>query len=111
MELARQLTWAQERVRLYHYRTKDKVEVDAVLENRQGQVVGIEIKAGSTVRAEDFRGLRHLADRLGDDFLVGIVLHTGSQTLPFGPRLRAMPVSALWELSAGSHADATAASR
>lgn len=99
MELARQLTWSNERAELFHYRTRDKVEVDAVLENRRGQVVGVEVKASSTVRAEDFRGLRHLAERLADDFVVGIVLYTGDQTLPFGPRLRAMPVSALWQTS------------
>lgn len=98
MELARQLTWSEERVELFHYRTKDKVEVDAVLENRRGQVVAIEVKAGSTVRESDFRGLKHLRERLGDDFLVGLVLHTGDETLSFGPRLRAMPVSALWEV-------------
>ena len=98
MELARQLTWSRERAELFHYRTKDGVEVDAVLENRQGQVVAIEIKAASTVRADDFRGLHHLSDRLHDDFLAGIVLYTGSQTLPFGPRMRAVPVSALWNL-------------
>ncbi|MEV6864741.1 ATP-binding protein [Streptosporangium subroseum] len=97
MELARQLTWSEERVELFHYRTKDKVEVDAVLENRQGRVVGIEVKASSTVRPDDFRGLRHLANRLGDDFVAGVVLYTGTQTLPFGERLRAMPVSSLWE--------------
>jgi uncharacterized protein len=56
------------------------------------------MKAGSTVRAEDFRGLRHLAARLGDDFVVGIVLYTGELTLPFGPAFRAVPISALWEL-------------
>jgi len=97
MELARQLTWSRERAELSHYRTKDKVEVDAVLENRQGQVVGIEVKASSTVTAADFRGLRHLAERTGADFVAGIVLYTGPQTLSFGPRLRAVPVSALWE--------------
>ncbi|GAA3114927.1 ATP-binding protein [Planomonospora alba] len=97
MELARQLTWSRERVELFHYRTKDKVEVDAVLENRQGRVVGVEVKASSTVRPDDFKGLRHLADRLGDDFVAGVVLYTGAQTLPFGEHLRAMPVSALWE--------------
>jgi predicted AAA+ superfamily ATPase len=98
MELARQLTWADEQVDLFHYRTKDQVEVDVVLENRRGQVVAIEVKASSTVRADDFRGLRHLADRLGEDFLAGIVLHTGTLTLPFGDKMRAMPVSALWEV-------------
>jgi predicted AAA+ superfamily ATPase len=97
MEIARQLTWSQQRVELYHYRTKEKIEVDLVLENRRGQVVAIDVKAASTVRTEDFRGLRHLAERVGDDFLVGIVLYTGTQTLPFGPGLRAVPVSALWE--------------
>ena len=97
MELARQLTWSRQRAELFHYRTKDKVEVDAVLENRQGHVVGIEVKASSTVAAGDFRGLRHLAERIGDDFIVGLVFYTGTQTLPFGPRLRAVPVSALWQ--------------
>jgi predicted AAA+ superfamily ATPase len=97
MELARQLTWSGQRAELFHYRTKDKVEVDAVLENRRGGVVGIEIKASSTVTAGDFRGLRHLAERIGSDFIAGIVLYTGTQTLPFGPRLRAVPVSALWQ--------------
>ncbi|WP_234391214.1 ATP-binding protein [Nocardia suismassiliense] len=96
-ELARQLTWSDEDVELFHYRTKDQVEVDAVLENRRGQVVGIEVKAASTVNPNDFRGLRHLAERLGNDFLAGIVLHTGQQTLPFGPKMLAMPVAALWE--------------
>lgn len=97
MEIARQLTWSNERAELFHYRTKDKVEVDVVLENRRGQVVAIDVKAASTVRADDFRGLTHLAERLGDDLVAGFVLYTGGETLPFGPRFRAVPVAALWE--------------
>jgi hypothetical protein len=31
-ELARQLTWSDQAVDLYHYRDHNKVEVDAVLE-------------------------------------------------------------------------------
>lgn len=99
MELARQLTWCDEDVALFHYRTRDQVEVDAVLESRRGDVVGIEVKAASTVGPADFRGLRHLAERTGSDFRAGIVLHTGAQTLPFGPKMLAMPVSALWQTS------------
>lgn len=102
MEIARQLTWCEQRADLYHYRTKDKVEVDIVLENRRGEVVAIDVKAASTVRGEDFRGIRHLADRIGDDLVAGIVLYTGEQTLPFGPRFRAIPVGAVWEASADS---------
>ncbi len=96
-ELARQLTWSRRRAVLSHYRTKDGMEVDAVLEDRRGQVVAIEVKAASTVRSEDFRGIRHLAERVGDDLLAGIVLYTGTESLSFGDRLRAIPVSALWQ--------------
>ena len=100
MEIARQLSWTNERVRMFHYRTRDRVEVDLVLENPRGKVVAIDVKASSTVRGSDFKGLRHLADRLGDDFLVGLVLYTGQKTLSFGPRLRAMPLSAIWAVGA-----------
>jgi uncharacterized protein len=99
MELTRQLTWSDQRAELFHYRTKDRVEVDAVLENRHGRVAGIEVKAASTVRSEDFRGLRHLAERVGDDLICGLVRYTGGQTLSFGPKFRAMPISALWEVA------------
>lgn len=100
-ELVRQLSWSEELVDFYHYRDRDQVEVDLVIENRRRRVVGVEIKAASTVGADDFRGLRRLSERLGDDFVAGIVLYTGTATLPFGPKMRAMPVSAVWELSRG----------
>jgi len=99
MEIARQLTWASQTIDLFHYRTRDGVEVDLVLANRRGQVVAVEVKASATASPDDFRGIRHLRDRLGDDLLVGIVLYLGHQTLPFGDRLLALPVSALWHLS------------
>jgi uncharacterized protein len=102
MELARQLSWSDTEARLSHYRTRDGVEVDAVLEDRGGRVVAIEVKAAAMVRTEDFRGPRHLQHHLGDDFVVGVVLYTGQQTLPFGPGLRAMPVSAVWDVEAAT---------
>ncbi|MDR1265801.1 MAG: ATP-binding protein [Propionibacteriaceae bacterium] len=97
MELARQQAVADEPVELFHYRTRDQTEVDLVLAHDQGPVIGLEVKAAETVRADDFRGLRHLANRLGDDFRAGFVLYLGQQSLPFGERLRALPVSAIWE--------------
>lgn len=98
MELARQLTWADEEIRLYHYRTKDKVEVDAVLETNDGRIAGVEVKASATVTSADFKGLRHLQAQAGDAFATGVVLYTGAESLSFGPRLKALPVSALWQL-------------
>lgn len=97
MEIARQLTWSDARAEMFHYRTKDQIEVDIVLEGPRNQVVAFEIKAGDTIRSDDFRGLRHLEQRLGDDFLLGVVLHTGDKTLPFGPKMRAIPIAAIWE--------------
>ncbi len=98
-ELARQLSWNEQRARLHHYRTRDGVEVDAVLETADGRIVGVEVKAGATIRTEDLAGLRHLASRVGSRFVAGYVLYTGRQTLPFGDRLRAMPIEALWQLA------------
>ena len=97
-EVARQLSWAEEPVQLFHYRDRDKVEVDMVLEHASGQVIGIEVKAAETARGDDFRGLRHLADRLGDRFQAGLVLYAGEQSLAFGDRLKALPMAALWQL-------------
>ena len=95
-ELARQLTWSQTFARLYHYRDRDQYEVDAVLEDNAGRVVGVEVKAGETVRAEDFRGLRLLQRRLGDSFQAGFVLYCGGESLSFGDGLTCLPISALW---------------
>lgn len=99
MELARQLTWAGERARLYHYRTKDKLEVDAVIEAPDGRVIAVEVKAGATVRTEDLAGLRNLASHLGDKFIAGYVLYTGQQTLSYGGKIKALPMDALWLLA------------
>lgn len=95
-ELARQLSWGLEPVALHHYRDRDGNEVDAILEHASGDVVAIEVKAAETVRGEDFRGIRHLARKLGDRLVAGLVLYAGEQPLPFGDRLRAVPISALW---------------
>ena len=64
-----------------------------------GRVVGVEVKAGATVRSEDLAGLRHLAARAGSRFVAGFVLYTGQQTLPYGHGLRALPLDALWQLA------------
>ena len=76
--------------------TKDKLEVDAVIETPDGRVIAVEVKAGATVRTEDLAGLRNLASHLGDKFLAGYVLYTGQQTLSYGGRIKALPMDALW---------------
>jgi len=85
------------RPRPYHFRTREGAEVDLILETPDGRVVGIQVKSASTVNSGDFKGLRQLQAAVGDRFCAGVVLYTGSQTLPFGDQLRVTPISALWE--------------
>jgi predicted AAA+ superfamily ATPase len=99
-ELRKQMAWAEEPAGVFFFRTHGGVEVDVVLERADGAVVGIEVKASSSPQPSDLRGLEHLRDRLGARFVRGVLLHTGTQTLPFGDRLTAMPVDALWRLGA-----------
>ncbi len=90
--------WSDRRLTFSHFRTKDQDEVDLVVEDRAGRVVGIEVKAATTVRADDFRGLRKLQEAVGDRFVRGILLHDHNQITPFSERLLAAPVSTLWQI-------------
>jgi predicted AAA+ superfamily ATPase len=97
MEMRRQLGWSDQPASLFHFRTKDGIEVDTVLETPDGRVAGVEVKASATVTDRDFRGLRTLRDQAGGRFARGVMLYCGGRTLPFGDRLSAAPIAALWE--------------
>ena len=81
--------------RISHYRDKDKAETDFVLE-RGRRVVGIEVKASTSVKPEDFRILKRLKQVLGSKFVCGILMHDGDRIQQFGDGLFAMPVGQLW---------------
>ncbi len=99
VELLKQIEFSGQRVRLYHLRTASGYEVDFVLEKASGEIVGVEVKASSRVDSDDFRGLRFLQSIVRERWQVSVVFYTGTKTLPFGERLWAQPVSALWETS------------
>jgi len=96
-EFRRQANWAEDQHRFYHYRDKDQVEVDVVIERNGRTLCGIEVKAGSTIKANDFRGLKRLRNAAGARFQRGVVLYDGDKALPFGDNLFAVPMSALWQ--------------
>ena len=96
MEVRKQVAWSQGQPQLFHFRTHAGREVDLVLENAGGQVVGVEVKAAQTIRGSDFAGLRALAEQAGERWRRGVVLYTGREWIPFGENLHAAPVSALW---------------
>jgi hypothetical protein len=97
-EFLKLASWSERRVTFSHYRTKDQDEVDIVIEDRRGRIIGIEVKASATVRPQDFRGLRQLQDAVGDRFVRGLVLHDHDRVTPFGEKLQAAPLSVLWSM-------------
>ena len=95
-ELQKLATWSEDRFTFSHFRDKERNEVDVVVEDGEGRLVGVEVKASATVSSADFSGLRRLAGACGDRFASGLVLYDHDRTVPFGERLFAVPVSALW---------------
>jgi hypothetical protein len=101
-ELTKQISWSETRPGLFHYRTHTQQEVDFVLEDARGRLVGIEVKKTASPTIGDFKGLRHLCEQTGKKFLRGVLLYTGSTSVAFGPNLHAVPVSSLWQCESKS---------
>jgi len=95
-ELRKQAVWIEEPLNFYHYRDKDKVEVDVIIENAMGDCVAIEVKAAATLSGKDFSGLKRFQSVAGDRFKIGALLYDGDHTTAFGDNLYAVPVGALW---------------
>lgn len=102
MELRKQQGWSETLATLYYLRTHSGVDVDLVIEASDGRLAGIEVRAAARAEPRDFRGLEFMREQFGDRFVRGILLYTGEQTLPFGDRLWAMPVDALWRWGASA---------
>jgi predicted AAA+ superfamily ATPase len=96
-EIRKQIGWSRVVPSLFHFRERTGLEVDIVLEDSRGLVVGIEVKASMTVLSSDFKGLRFLKETLGDRFRRGVVLYVGNEVVPFGGKLAALPMSTLWQ--------------
>ena len=95
-ELLKLASWTDQRLAFFHFRDKERNEVDVVVEDRRGRVIGVEVKAAATVAGSDFGGLRRLAEACGERFALGLVLHDHDKVVPFGERLHAAPISTLW---------------
>lgn len=67
----------------------------STLSRRRQGVLGVEVKSATVARAEHFKNLIQLRDRLGSEFLGGVVLTTGTGQRA-GDRLVSMAVDSLW---------------
>ena len=97
-ELAKLIGHSDDPVSLSHFRDRDRVEVDFVLE-QAGKIVGIEVKATATLKPRDCHGLQRLQGVAGRAFACGVILHDGERIQRVGDRLFAMPVASLWTQS------------
>ena len=95
-ELIKQAGWAENRVHFAHFRTRDQQEVDLVVQTEEGVVAAVEVKASSTIADTDFRGLRLLRDRLGREFVGGVLLNLGQRAYTYEDRLHVIPLDRLW---------------
>ncbi len=98
-QLAPELAARHPSVRLYHLRTDSggRHEVDFILDLGGNRIIAIEVKSAAGPTAADARHLAWLRDQLRDDFIEGVLLHTGNHVYPLGDRLRAIPIRALWQ--------------
>lgn len=96
-ELSAQVDVSEGLYTLFHYRDREKREIDFLLEREGGGLLGIEVKAGSTIGKSAFKHMdwfqTHLAKKQP---FTGIVLYTGKTTISFGEGLWAVPISLLW---------------
>jgi predicted AAA+ superfamily ATPase len=96
-EINKQQAWSDSDYTLFHYRDFDNKEVDLLIELTGGKVIAFEVKAASSFSQSDFAGLKTLRNILDKRFHCGIVLYTGTEVQPFGDRLFAAPISAIWQ--------------
>ena len=95
-EAIKQVSWLDGIAGYGHWRTYDGDEVDLVVEREDGSLIALEIKAGSRVPGDDFKGLRKLRDATGDAFTAGVVLYLGQRSYTHEDRLHVIPVDRLW---------------
>jgi predicted AAA+ superfamily ATPase len=95
-ELRKQSSWSKTKPQLFHFRTQSGQEVDVVMEDAGGRLVGVEVKASATVTGGDFKGLHALREMTGNRLTRGIVLYAGAEAVSFGSDLFALPLASLW---------------
>ena len=96
MELIKQRGWSQRQPAIRHWRDRNGAEVDLIIEDDDGTIAGIEVKASASVTPADVRHLRLLQEKLGSRFVAGVVLYLGDAVVQLGTALWAAPVSLLW---------------
>lgn len=97
-ELQKHIDTTEGQCILYHYRDREKREIDFLIEGYHGDLLGIEVKASTTPSPADFKHLKSFKERikLPEKSFIGIVLYTGNHIASFGDGMWAVPISCLY---------------
>ena len=83
---------------LYHYRDREKREIDFIIQDSNNNIYGIEVKSGTLISKDYFKHLKWFKNNLAKDKnFVGIVLYSGENVVSFGENMFAVPINNLWE--------------
>lgn len=97
-EVRKMITWIDGHYEIGYWRDREGSEVDLVVERSEDEmVIGLEVKAASRVRSDDWKGLRLLRDRLGPRFRAGLVMYAGEMPYRLHDRIHAIPIDKLWK--------------
>lgn len=96
-ELVRSAPYQGQDFRFYHWRDSRGREIDILAESAT-RLIGIEVKASTTVSPKDFKHLRWFAEKGpgATRGITGLVFYFGQEKLSFGNSTFALPVSTLW---------------
>ena len=89
-ELLKLMPVLDHRFRLYFWRTQTGQEVDFLIE-RAGKLVAIEVKWGHQINESDIKHLNRLAEDLKERLLFSVILYSGVESIPLGPKTVATP--------------------
>lgn len=95
-ELIRQASWLDQVSVCGHWRTYEGDEVDLVVERDDGRLLAFEVKAATRVDSASMRHLSKLRDELGERFLAGVTLYTGTRSYQYEEDMLVMPIDRLW---------------
>lgn len=96
-ELAAIIDSQEEEYQLFHYRDREQHEIDFIIENEGGDILGIEVKAGSVVNSDSFKHLKWFKEKMAKkQKFIGVVFYTGENIVSFGEGLWAVPIDVMW---------------
>ncbi|MFH0879623.1 MAG: ATP-binding protein [Lentisphaerota bacterium] len=77
-----------------YYRTRSGMEIDLVLE-MEGKVFGLEVKMAEKVAASDASSMIRVGEKLGKNWIGGVVVYRGKSIEKLGEKIWAIPSSRL----------------